>query len=324
MENNGKLRAGVIGVGRMGQFHVNVYSELPDVQLVGVADINRQAGEAMVEKFRVDHFENYHELIKRIDVASVAVPTALHYEVVREALQNDVHVLVEKPISDSYEKARELFEMAERRGLVLHVGHVERFNGAVQELHKIAKDPILVESRRMGPFAERMKDDGVVLDMMIHDIDILLNLVDSEVEKVNVIGRSVHSDNEDVLCAQMQFASGCLATITASRATQNKMRTMSITCRDKYVHLDFADQEIQVHSMVTTEHNLERQELHYKEVEQRERIFVHRENPLKLELRHLIDCVLNRADRRVSVENELKSLKLALEILEGYKSKVTV
>jgi len=324
MENNGKLRVGVIGVGRMGQFHVNVYSELPDVQLVGVADINRQAGRAMVEKFRVDYFENYHELIKQVDVVSVSVPTVLHYEVAREALQNDVHVLVEKPISDSYEKAQELFEIAEQRGLVLHVGHVERFNGAVQELHKIAKDPILIESRRMGPFAERMKDDGVVLDLMIHDIDILLNLVESEVEKVNVIGRSVHSDNEDVLCAQMQFASGCLATITASRATQNKMRTMSITCRDKYVHLDFADQEIQVHSMATTEHNLERQELRYSEVEQRERIFIHREHPLKLELRHLIDCVLNRASRRVSVENELKSLKLALEILEGYKSIVAV
>ena len=324
MDKNGKLRAGVIGVGRMGQFHVNVYSELPDVQLVGVADISKKAGQAMIDKFRVDYFENYHELIKQVDVVSIAVPTALHYEVAREALQNDVHVLVEKPISDSYEKAQELFEIAAQRNLVLHVGHVERFNGAVQELHKIAEDPILIESRRMGPFAERMKDDGVVLDMMIHDIDILLNLVNSEVEKVNVIGSSVHSENEDVLCVQMQFASGCLATITASRATHNKVRTMSITCKDKYVHLDFADQEIQVHSMVTTEHKLNRQELRYKEVEQRERIFVHRENPLKLEVSHLIDCVLNRASRRVSVENELKSLKLALEILEGYKSKVTV
>jgi predicted dehydrogenase len=324
MGNNAKLKAGVIGVGRMGQFHVNVYSELPDTELVGVADIDPDAGRAMVEKFRVDYFDDYSDLLKKLDVASIAVPTALHYEVAREALLNDVHILVEKPISDSYEKARELFDIAKQRGLVLHVGHVERFNGAVQELHKLARDPLLVESRRMGPFDARMKNDGVVLDLMIHDIDILLNLVDSDVEKVHVLGRSVHSDNEDMLCVQIRFASGCLATMTASRATQNKMRTMSITCRDKYVHLDFADQEIQVHSLVTTEYKLERQELRYKEVEQRERIFVHREHPLKLELRHLIDCVLNRADRRVSVENELKSLKLALEILEKYKNKVTV
>ena len=308
----------------MGQFHVNVYSELPDCELVGVADVDPKAGRAMNDKFRVDYFNNYRDLLKQLDVASIAVPTALHYEVAKEALENDVHILVEKPISDSYEKARELFDCAEKRGLVLHVGHVERFNGAVQELHKIAENPLLIESRRMGPFDPRMKADGVVLDLMIHDIDILLNLVDSEVEAVNVMGRSTHSDYDDIVSVQLRFASGCLATITASRATQNKTRTMSITCRDKYVHLDFADQEIQVHSLAKAEHTLERQELRYKEVEQRERIFVHHENPLKLELRHLIDCVLNRADRRVSVENELKSLRLAIEILERYRNKVSV
>jgi len=323
MGNNNKLRAGVIGVGRMGQFHVNVYSELPDVELAGVADRDPKRGRAMVEKFRVEYFEDYRDLLDRVDVATVAVPTKLHYEVAKEALNRGVHILVEKPISNDFAKAQELFNIAEKKGLVLHVGHVERFNGAVQELHRLAEDPILIQCNRMGPFDPRMKEDGVVLDLMIHDIDIVLNLVNSEVETVHVLGRSVLTENDDIVTVQLRFANNCLATLTASRATQNKMRNMSITCRDKFVYLDFADQEIHVHSLAASEHTLRGHELRYKEVEQRERIFVHRENPLKLELRHLIDCVLDRADRRVSVENELKSLRLAIEVLEQFKNSVT-
>lgn len=320
---NEKLRVGVIGVGRMGQFHVNVYSELPGVELIGVADINKDRARAMQEKFRVECFSDYHDLLSRVDVVSVAVPTRLHYEVARETLIKNVHLLVEKPITDVYDKASELFNMAEERNLELHIGHVERFNGAVQELNKIVEEPILIQCSRMGPFDPRMAEDGVVLDLMIHDIDIVCNLVRSDVGKINVIGRSVFSGQDDVVSVQLLFASGCMATFTASRATQNKMRTMSITCKNKYVYLDFAAQEIQVHTLASSEHQLKRQELRYSEMERRERIFVHRENPLKLELRHLIDCVNKVASRRVSVEAELKSLSVALEILKGYRNSVT-
>lgn len=299
----------------MGQFHVNVYSEMSEAELVGVADASPERGKAVAEKYKIEYFQDYRELLKKVDVASIAVPTKLHFEVAREALLAGVHLLVEKPVSDNFENAKELFALAEQRGLVLHVGHVERFNGAVQELQKIVVDPILIQCFRMGPFDPRVAGDSVVLDLMIHDIDIVLNLVNSEVESLAVISASPVSKVEDVVNVQVRFKNGCLATFTASRATQNKLRNMSISCPKHYVFLNFADQEIHVHRMASSAHELSRQQLRYKEELTTEKIFVHRDNPLKLELRHLIDCV-NGAERMVSVEGELKSLRMALDILD--------
>lgn len=316
---NERLRAGVIGVGRMGQFHSNIYSELPEVELVGVSDLDEERGSEVAKRFGIEYFPDYRDLLKVVDVVSIAVPTKLHYEVGKTALEAGCHALVEKPISNNFEHAKELFSIAGDKGLVLHVGHIERFNGAVQELQKLIEDPILIQSRRLGPFEKRVAEDGVVLDLMIHDIDIILNLVNSEVVNLNVIGSSVFSDRDDVVVVQILFESGCMATITASRATQFKVRNMAITCRSKYMKLDFSDQEIMVHRLATSEHELRNKELKYTEEDRRERIFVHRENPLKLELQHMVDCILNKADRRVSVDNELKSLRVALQILEKFK-----
>ncbi len=325
MENK-KLRVGVIGVGRMGTFHLNCYSEIRDVEIVGIADVNQKLGKATAERFGIEYFENYRDLVQQVDIATVAVPTKLHYEVAKEALLNGTNLLVEKPISNNYEDAKELFDIAEKNDLVLHVGHVERFNGAVQELQKLVKEPLLIQSRRLGPYDPRVAEDGVVLDLMIHDIDIILNLVKSEVKQINVMGSIVFSKRDDIVVVQILFESGCLATVTASRATQNKIRNMAITSREEYIKMDFADQEINVHRLVTSQHELrdssgttKTKELKYKEEERRERIFVHRENPLKLELQHLVDCVFERTSRNVSVENELKSLKVALQILEKFK-----
>jgi len=321
-----RLRAGVIGVGRMGQFHVNCYSEIADVKLVGVADSDSAAGMAIKEKFGVEYFRDHRALLEQVDVATIAVPTGLHYEIAKTALEMNTHLLVEKPITSSYEDARELFRIAEEKGLVLHVGHVERFNGAVHELRQLVDDPILIQARRLAPFNQRTASDGVVLDMMIHDIDIILNLVNSSVKSINVMGRSVFTDRDDVVMVQIMFESGCMATITASRATQNKIRNMTISCRDKYIKLNFADQEISVHRMAASEHELRAsgqdagaKELRYMEAERRERIFVHSHNPLKLELQHLVDCILKRTERRVSVEKELRSLEVALLILEKFR-----
>lgn len=309
------MRVGVIGAGRMGQFHVNVYSEMPEAELVGVSDVDETRGKAVADKYKIEYFKDFRDLLKKVDVVSVVVPTKLHYDVAKEVIAAGVHLLVEKPISDNYEKAKELFDLAEQRGVVLHVGHVERFNGAVQELHKIVEDPILIQCSRMGPFDPRVAEDSVVLDLMIHDIDIVLNLVNSPVETLHVTSASPFSKVEDVVNVQVKFASGCLATFTASRATQNKLRNMAISCRNHYVFLNFADQDIHVHRLASSATELSRQELKYREESRTERIFVHRDNPLKLELRHLIHCV-NGADRKVSVENELKSLRLAMDILE--------
>ncbi|NIQ00126.1 MAG: Gfo/Idh/MocA family oxidoreductase, partial [Nitrospinaceae bacterium] len=263
-------------------------------------------------------FKNFHDMLQRVDVAVVAVPTQLHYTIAMEVLNSGIHVLLEKPCSDNLEHARELFALADSKNLILHIGHVERFNGAVQELHKLVEDPILVECRRMGPFVERMKDDSVVLDTMIHDIDIILNLIDSKVLQINVMGRSVFSEKDDVVSVQLEFENGCMANILASRASQNKERTLSITQKASFVILDYTDQEIYVHRQSSSDYMLTKDALRYKQESLIERIFVHKDNPLKLEIQHFLDCVKNGTPRKVAVDNELYSLEIALSIVENF------
>ncbi len=310
------INAAVVGVGRMGQYHVGAYSEMTDVNIVGVVDTDRERGMAIAAKYRTDFYPHHNDLIGKADIVSVAVPTAQHYEVARDCLEAGINCLVEKPIYNNLAKAEELFAIAEKNDLALHVGHVERFNGAVQELKNVVNNPICIESRRMGPYDSRIQGDGVVLDMMIHDIDIILNLVDSPVAEMNVMGASVFTDKDDVVNVQLKFKNGCIANILASRATQEKIRTMAVTQEEEYVFLDYTQQDILVHRRVSSQAELTRKELRYRQEALIERIFVHRENPLKLELRHLIDCASNGAKRHTSVESELKSLKVALQVLE--------
>ncbi len=315
-KKNRPIRAGVVGVGQMGRYHVGVLAELPQVELVGIVDVAPDRIQHLAETYNTAAFTDYHELLGEVDVVSIAVPTVFHYEIARQFLEAGVHVLIEKPIAPTLAEAQELFEVADQRGVMLHVGHVERFNGAVQELRNIVHDPILIECRRMGPFQARVQEDGVVLDLMIHDLDIVLNLVGSRVQHMSAAGSAVFSDVEDVANVQLWFQNGCLATITASRATQEKIRTLAITQRDEYVLLNYTDQDIRIYRQGASEHRLGRGELRYKQEALIERIFVHKDNPLKLEIRHLLDCVTRQAPRMVSPEDELYSLQVTLDIIE--------
>jgi predicted dehydrogenase len=311
-----RIKAGVLGVGKMGEYHVGLLSENRDVDLQGISDISEERGRVISERYEVPFFADFKEMLERVDVAVVAVPTKLHHQIGKEVLNAGVHVLLEKPCSDNLEHARELFSLADSKNLILHIGHIERFNGAVQELHKLVDDPILVECKRMGPFVERMKDDSVVLDTMIHDIDIILNLIKAKVIRINVMGRSVFSEKDDVVSVQLEFENGCIANIIASRASQNKERTLSITQKDSYVILDYTDQEIYVHRQSSSDYMLTKDSLRYKQESLIERIFVHKDNPLKLEIQHFLDCVKNGTPRKVAVDNELYSLEIALGIVE--------
>ncbi len=311
-----KIRAGVVGVGQMGQYHVGIYSELHDVELIGVADTNPDRGSSIAEKHSTDLYRDYHDLLDKVDVVSIAVPTSLHYPIARDFLEAGVHVLLEKPIAHTMAEATELFRLADLHDVALHVGHVERFNGAIQELKKIVHEPWLIESRRLGPFVHRIKEDGVILDIMIHDIDIILNLVDSPISRIYALGKSIYSEREDLANVQICFQNGCIANIIASRTTEIKIRTMGITQRDAYIFLDYTDQDIRVHRQASSEHLVTRGALRYRQESLIERIFVHKENPLKLEIRHLLDYVTQGVTRVVSVEKELRSLQVALQILE--------
>jgi len=315
-----KVRAGVIGVGRMGTYHVGILSELDKVELSAVVDIDSKSRQIIEKNYETQGFDNYRDIYDKVDVAVVAVPTGMHYHIAKDLLNAGIHVLLEKPCANKLDHARELFQIAEDKNLTLHIGHVERFNGAVQELHKIVESPIFVECKRMGPFSNRIKDDGVVLDIMIHDIDIILNLIKSKVVKVHVLGSSVFSDKDDLVNAQLKFENGCIANIIASRASQNQVRTLSVTQKDSFVVLDYTDQEIYVHRKSSSEHKLSKDSLRYKQESLVERIFVHKDNPLKLELQHFLDCATNGSPRKVAIDNELYSLKIALDILSQFKN----
>ena len=316
-----KVRAGVVGVGRMGEYHVGVLSEMQGVELAGVVDVAANRRKAIQDIYNIPNFADHKDLFGQVDIAVVAVPTMQHYPVTKELLENGIHVLLEKPCANNLDHARELFQIAQDKNLILHIGHVERFNGAVQELHKIVEVPLFVECKRMGPFAERIQDDGVVLDIMIHDIDIILNLIKSKVVACHVLGASVFTDKDDLVSAQLEFENGCIANIVASRASQNKVRTLSVTQKDSFVVLDYTDQEIYVHRKSSSEHQMSKGSLRYKQESLVERIFVHKDNPLKLELQHFIDCVKNGSPRNVAVNDELYSLEIALDILAQFNRK---
>jgi len=312
-------RVGVVGTGHMGQYHVNVYSELPNVKLAGIADVSKERVAAVAKRFKTKGYTDYRKLIGQVDAVTVAVPTGKHYEVAKEFLSAGVHVLLEKPITPTLKEAKELYSIAKKKKVILQVGHVERFNGAVQEVKKIIKNPLLVETRRIGPFVQRVQDDGVVLDLMIHDIDIVLNLVDSEIVTVNAVGGSVFTKTGDYANVQIQFKNGCVASLIASRVSQEKVRTLAVSQKDAYISLDYGAQELHVHRQASSQYFLSKEELKYKQESMIERVFVHKDNPLKLEVKHFLDCAMKRAERSVSPESDLRSLEVALKVQEILK-----
>jgi predicted dehydrogenase len=280
---SGRMRAGVVGAGHMGQYHILALAELWDVELVGICDADVDRAEQIAAQYGTRAVATHHELAGLVDIATVAVPTERHFEVTRDLLEAGVHVLVEKPMTPTLEEAKELFRVARQRARVLHVGHVERFNGAVQELRKIVESPVLIESRRLGPFVPRVQNDSVVMDLMIHDIDIVLGLVDSEPRRMNALGRSIHSSQADVA----------------------------------YIVLNYADQDIQIHRRAAQEYTLNRESIRYRQASFVERLFVHKDNPLKLEIRHLISAArAAKASGQVELAEteDLRSLAVALEI----------
>jgi len=313
-----KCQIGVVGVGRMGEYHVGVLSDMREADLAGVVDSDQERAKIISEKYKTFAYRDYKELFQKVDAVVISVPTALHYSIGKEFIEAGVHTLLEKPCTDNLGQAEELFELAAKKNVTLQIGHVERFNGAVQELFKIVRNPIYIECRRMSPFSKRIKDDGVVLDIMIHDIDIVLNLVESDVVNINVVGSSVFSKRDDLVNAQIEFENGCIANFLASRVSQNKVRTLEVTQKESSILLDYTEQEIFVHRQSSSESQLSPGELRYKQESLVERIFVHKDNPLKLELKHFIDCVAG-GQRKIAVKKELNSLKIALQILDHFK-----
>jgi predicted dehydrogenase len=308
------IRVGVIGVGSMGQKHTRVLSLLKDVELVGVADINVERGLDTASKYRVRFFEDYHDLLKHVDAVCVAVPTLLHYAVGMTCLQAGVHVLIEKPIAASISEAESLVNAAAESRCILQVGHIERFNPAFQELRKVLKteELLALEAHRMSPYSNRANDVSVVLDLMIHDIDLMLELVGSPVVRLTASGsRSADSGYLDYVTAILGFANGIVATLTASKVTHRKTRQIAAHCKNSLTEADFLSNEILIHRQTTANYMTDYGQVLYRQDGLIEKVSTSNIEPLHAELEHFVSCVRGGDQPSVGGEQALKALRLA-------------
>jgi predicted dehydrogenase len=241
------LRAAVVGVGHLGSFHAEKYAALQNVDLVGVVDIDAERAEAVAQRLATHSFTRHVDLFGKVDCVSLAVPTSLHFELAMDLLEHGIDVLVEKPMTSNVTEGKKLVETAERGGRILQVGHLERFNPAIRALREIITRPRFIECHRLAPFVDRGTDVDVVLDLMIHDLDVILSLVQSELESVEAVGVPVLSEGTDIANARLHFSDGCIANITASRVTMKQERKIRLFQSDTYVSVDYSKKHIQVY-----------------------------------------------------------------------------
>ncbi len=308
------IRIGVIGVGNMGQHHARVLSLLKDVELVGVADINVERGLDTASKYRAKFFENYDDLLPYVDAVCIAVPTRLHHEVGMNCLQAGIHVLVEKPIAANIAEAESLVNAAADSQCILQVGHIERFNPAFQELSKVLKTEklVAVEAHRMSPYSHRASDVSVVLDLMIHDIDLLLELVGAPVVKLTASGScGSNSKYLDYVTATLGFANGIVATLTSSKVTHRKIRRIAAHCKNSLTEADFLNNEILIHRQTTANYMTDYGQVLYRQDGLIEKVSTSNIEPLHAELEHFVNCVRGGNQPSVGGEQALKALRLA-------------
>lgn len=308
------IRVGVIGVGNMGQHHARILSMLKDVEMVGVSDVNVERGIDTASKYRVRFFEDYRDLLPHVDAVCVAVPTRLHHSVGMACLQAGVHVLIEKPIAASIVEAESLVNAAAESQCILQVGHIERFNPAFQELSKVLKteELLALEAHRMSPYSQRANDVSVVLDLMIHDIDLLLELAAAPVVRLTASGsRASGSGYLDYVTATLGFANGIVATLTSSKVTHRKIRRIAAHCKNSLTEADFLNHEILIHRQTTANCMTDYGQVLYRQDGLIEKVYTSNIEPLHAELEHFVACVRGGNQPSVGGEQALKALRLA-------------
>jgi len=242
-----QLRAGVIGVGYLGKFHASKYAGHPGVELVAVVDTDPAIADSIAAENNTRACTDYHDVLDQVDLVSIAVPTEYHHQVARDCLASGIHVLLEKPITTTPAEAQDLIDLARANNLVLQIGHLERFNPAIQSVWSRNNDPLFIESHRLAPFNIRGTDVNVVLDLMIHDIDIILSLVKSPLTEIRASGIPILTSAVDIANARFEFANGCVANVTASRVSNKHMRKMRLFQKNSYVSIDFHAHNVAFH-----------------------------------------------------------------------------
>jgi predicted dehydrogenase len=312
-----KIRVGVIGVGRMGERHCRVYSSLPEVEFVGVSDASPERGRAIALNYGVEFYDDYRDLLRNVDAVSIASTTATHYEIARHALADEVHVLVEKPMAGSLTEARELALLANLSKTVFQVGHIERFNPVFLELEAILEDLQIVgfAARRLSPFDTSNTDVDVIFDLMIHDVDLALTLLGDGVERVQAHGRSAQMHSADYVVANLSIADGPIASLTASRLTEQKVRLLEITALGAYIEADLLNKSIYIYRRTLPEYVQNHQRpLRYRQEGLVERIHIPTAEPLMLELQDFVRCAREGVKAKVTADDGLRALELAATI----------
>lgn len=308
-----RSRVAVIGVGHLGQHHARIYGELKDdVELVAVADIDEKRGKEIAKKTKTTWVSDYHDLFDmNLDAVTIAAPTSLHFDIARQFLNNSIPTLIEKPICGTLEQADELIRIAHKNNTIIQVGHVERFNPAIIKLTHIVKDPKFIEVHRLAPYNPRGTDVSVVLDLMIHDLDIILHLVNRPIASIDAVGVDVLTTSEDIANVRVTFEGGCVANITASRISLKDMRKIRIFQPYTYISLDYKAQEGVIYSKKDDKI-------------QRETLDLTKGEPLKLEISSFVRAVKDKAEPEVSGVAGRNALAAAVEIAQQISDKKKV
>ncbi len=312
---NQRIKIGVFGVGHLGKHHARILNALPTAELVGINDTDPQRGEEIAEREKVPYYARWEDLLEKCDAVDIVTPTTHHHCLAAPALRAGKHVFIEKPITRTLEEADDLIELAHKAGVVLQVGHIERFNSAVMEIKRVLESPRYIEVHRLSPYSPRVKDIGVVVDLMIHDLDLILSLVKSPVERCDAVGVPVLTQHEDIASARITFEDGCVANLTASRVAIEPQRRIRIFQRNTFISLDYQKQEYAV----------------FRKLEENEkpmmgdpmpgvsRYVLHmdrEEDALTTELGDFIRCVRESRPPVVSGEDGRRALALAIQVTE--------
>ncbi len=332
------INVGVVGVGHLGKIHATLYKQVKEANLVGIYDVDKGKAQALATELNCRSFDNLDQLISESDALNIVTPTTTHFEIAQKALLNDKHIFLEKPLTRTEGEAHSLIQLAEKRKLNIQVGHIERFNPALQSLKKIEVKPVFIEVHRLASFNPRGTDVAVILDLMIHDLDLILYLVKSKPVKIDASGVGVVSKNIDIANARIEFENGCVANVTASRISAKKMRKMRIFQRNAYISLDFNDgvaeiffisgdanwdfaKQAQGFSLGQFDTGSEKKEIKYTRMDRKET------NPLKNELSSFVQSIQKKSRVAVTAEEGLQALKLANQVLlqiEKHQKRISV
>lgn len=298
-----KIKTAVVGVGHMGREHARIYSQLDHSTLVGVLDVDIDVGRRVAQQYNIKHFDKISDLINEVDALTIATPTSSHFDVASECIKAGKHVLVEKPLALDTEQALKLVELAKEHKVALQVGHIERFNPVLKALEDRLTHPRFIEAHRLSPYPGRSTDIGVVMDLMIHDLEIILHLVKSKVASIDAVGIPVLSKGEDIANARLRFEDGCVANITTSRISPEKMRKIRVFQEDAYLSLDYQKQDGEIYRRMGGQIT-------------RDPIPVEKDEPLKCQLSSFLECISSGLDPVVSGDHAFEALKVAACVMQ--------